>query len=87
MIRPLFIFFPKKSAYRIDFDGTKCVYLMIKEEKAFDKYMEIWEKVHNIIKIKINSELIYSKKYLIVKKHSTQKKVFYVFIEKQYQFQ
>ena len=29
------------------------MYFIIKEEKAFDKYNEIWEKVSNIIK-KIN---------------------------------
>ena len=38
------------SAYRIDFDETECMYFMIKEEKVFHKYMEIWEKVNNIIK-------------------------------------
>ena len=61
------------SAYGIDFDETECMYFMIKEENALDKYMEIGEKVDYIIK-KINSELIYSKKYLIAKKNSTQKK-------------
>ena len=30
--RPLYIFFPKLSAYKIDFDGTECIYFMIKEE-------------------------------------------------------
>ena len=67
------IFFPKVSAYGIDFDETECMYFMIKEENVLDKYMEIGEKVDYIIK-KINSELIYSKKYLIAKKNSTQKK-------------
>ena len=61
------------SAYGIDFDETECMYFMIKEENDLDKYMEIGEKVDYIIK-KINSELIYSKKYLIAKKNSTQKK-------------
>ena len=69
------------SAYRIDFDENECMYFMIKEENVFDKYMNIWEKVNNIEK-KINSELIYSKKYLIAKKHSTQKKALNIFIEK-----
>ena len=32
---------------------------MIGEEKVFDKYMEILEKVSNILKKKMNSELIY----------------------------
>ena len=56
------------SAYGIDFDETECMYFMIKEENVLDKYMEIGEKVDYIIK-KINSELIYSKKYLIAKKN------------------
>ena len=55
---------------------------MIREVKNFDKYMEIWEKVSNIIIIKkINSELIYTKKCVITKKHSIQKKASDVFIE------
>ena len=31
-------------------DKTKCMYFIIKDEKCFDKYMKIWEKVINIIK-------------------------------------
>ena len=42
--------------------------------------MTILEKLSNIIKkIKINCELIYSKKYLKLKKDSTEKKAFNVF--------
>ena len=56
---------------------------MIKEEKAFDKYVEIWERVNNVIIVKkFNDELIYSKKYLIAKKHSPQKKAYNFAIEK-----
>ena len=29
------------SACGMDFDETECIYLMIKEEKVFDNYMEI----------------------------------------------
>ena len=65
----------------LDFDETKCMYFMINEQKVFNKYMEIWEEVTNITKKNI-SELIYSKKYLTAKKHSTKKKAFNVFIEK-----
>ena len=36
---------------------------MIKDEKNFDKYMTIWEKVTNITRNN-NSELLYNKKYL-----------------------
>ena len=41
--------------------------------------MKILEKVGNLIK-RINSELIYDKKYLKAKKNSSQKKAFNVFI-------
>ena len=40
------------------------MHFLIKEENDFIKHMEILEKVKNIIKRKLNSELIYSKKYL-----------------------
>ena len=32
------------------FDKNNCMYFMIKEEKGFDKYNEIWQKVSSIIK-------------------------------------
>ena len=35
---------------------------LIKKEKKIIKYIEILEKVNNIIKNKLNSKLIYSKK-------------------------
>ena len=33
IIRPLYIFFPKMSVYRKDFDKTKCMSFLIKDEK------------------------------------------------------
>ena len=48
------------------------MYFMIKDEKCFDKYMKIWEKVGNITKHKFNSELICNQKYLMVKKMNTK---------------
>ena len=33
---------------------TKCLYIMMKDEHFFHKYMKIWEKVSNIIKNKFN---------------------------------
>ena len=44
------------------------MYFMIKDKKRFDKYIKIWEKVSNTIKIKFNSELMYNKQYLKAKK-------------------
>ena len=54
--------------------NTKCMYFMIKGENFFDKYMKIWEKVNNIIK-KVNSEVIYNKKYLKAKKVYRKRKL------------
>ena len=56
-----------------------CIYFLIKEEKVFIKYMEILEKVSNIIKKKFNSDIIYSKKYLKAEK-KTQKEAFNVYM-------
>ena len=44
------------------FDKNDCMYFMINNRKVFDKFNEIW-KVSNFIK-KINSELVYNKKYI-----------------------
>ena len=49
-IRPSCIFFPKMSPYRRDFDTTKCMSFLRKDEKLFEKYNKIWKKVSNIIK-------------------------------------
>ena len=55
------------SIYKRHSDKTKCVYSMIKNEKKFDKYMTVWEKVSNTRK-KIDSELKYNKKYIKTEK-------------------
>ena len=52
---------------------------MIKDENFFDKYMTIWEKVSNMIKINFNSELIHNKNIYRLEKNSTQKKTFNFF--------
>ena len=57
----------QKLVYVKDILKTKCMYFMIKNEKMFDKYMTIWEKVSTIIQINKN-ELIYNKKYLKAEK-------------------
>ena len=60
-------------------DKTKYMYFKIKDEKPFDKYMTIWEKVSNMIKRKFNSELIYNKEYLTVEKRFNTKESFRCF--------
>ena len=49
-IRPLCILLPKISAYRRNFDKTKCVSFLTKDEKLLEKYNEIWKKVSSITK-------------------------------------
>ena len=44
--------------YKRNFDENRSIYFLIKEEKALIKYMELLQKVSNIIKNKFNSELI-----------------------------
>ena len=56
----------------------------MKDKEFLEKYNEIWKKVSNTIK-KINSELIYDKKYLkaennLITKKLTQKNPLNVFI-------
>ena len=38
------------SRYKRYSDKTKCMYFMIKDEKVFNKYMTIREKVSNVMK-------------------------------------
>ena len=52
-IKTLCIFLPKMTAYRKDFDETKYISLLIKDDEFLEKYNEIWEKVQNILKKKL----------------------------------
>ena len=40
--RPLYIFRPKMRIYKTGLDKTKCIYFLIKDEKVFDNYNEIF---------------------------------------------
>ena len=51
----------KMIIYKRNFDENRHIYFLIKEGKTFIKYMEILEKVSNIIKNKFNMELIRGK--------------------------
>ena len=52
------------SAYRRDFDETKYMSFLIKNDELLEKYNEIWEKVKNSIKKEFDSEPVYNEKYL-----------------------
>ena len=58
------IFLPKICAYRNDFDETKYMYFLIKDDELFEKYNEIWEKVKNIATKEFDSEPVYNDIYL-----------------------
>ena len=55
------------SAYRRDFDKTKCVSFSIKDEKLLEKYNEIWKKFSNVMKDEFDSKPACSEKYLKTK--------------------
>ena len=58
------------------------MYFMIKKEKFSVSIWNFGKKLAISLKKLIVNLLIYSRKYLIAKKHSAQKKTFNVFIEK-----
>ena len=45
----LCIFLSKIDAYRKDFNETKYMSFLIRDDKLLEKYNEIWERVKNII--------------------------------------
>ena len=53
------------STYRKDFDETKYMSLLIKDDdELFEKYIEIREKVKHSITKEFDSEPVYNEKYL-----------------------
>ena len=51
------------STYRRDFDETKCMSFLIKDDELLEIYNEIQGKVSNIIKKESDSEPVYNEKY------------------------
>ena len=52
------------NAYRRDFDETKHMSSLIKDDELLEKYNEIWEKVKNSFKKEFDSEPAHNGKYL-----------------------
>ena len=73
--RPLRIFLPEVGAYRRDFDESKYMSFLIKDDELSEKYNEIWEKAEISIK-KNNGKLAYNEKYSKAKRISYNGKVF-----------
>ena len=51
------------SAYRKDFDETKYISLLTKDDELLENYNEIRKKVKNIIRKEFDSEPVYNEKY------------------------
>ena len=62
------------GVYRKDFDETKCMTFLVKDDKVLEKYNEIWKKVKNIKK-EFDSEPVYSEKYVKAKVKSNNVKI------------
>ena len=63
------------NAYRRDFDETKYISFLIKDDELLEKQNEIQEKVKNSIKKEFDSEPVYNGKYLRVKINTYNGKV------------
>ena len=61
------------NAYRRDFNETKYLFFLIKDDELLEKYNEIWEKVRNNIKKEFGSEPVYNKKYLKAKQKTKRR--------------
>ena len=55
------------SAYRRDFEETKSMFFLIKDDELLEIYNEIWEKVTNSFKKEFVSEPVYNEKYIKAK--------------------
>ena len=52
------------NTYRRDFDETKYMTSLIKDDGLLEKYNEMWKKVKNSIKEEFDSEPVYNEKYV-----------------------
>ena len=68
VIRPLCIVLPPMTGYITYFDnGGKNMPFLIKDEDAYLKYTEIWNKIKNLLSAKLHSQPIYDDKYIKTK--------------------
>ena len=74
-VRHLFILLTKIIAYKRDFNKTKCMSFLIKDDELLEKYNKICEKVSNNIKKGFDSEPTYKEKYLKTKVKSYEGKI------------
>ena len=70
---------PNTSAYGKDFDETKYMSFLIKDNEMLEKYLEIWDKISKVIKKGFDSEPVYNEKYLKTKIISYEGKINTIF--------
>ena len=63
------------SAYRKDFDETKYMSFLIKDEELLKKHNKIWKKVKITINKEFDSDPVYNQKYLKAKIKSYNEKI------------
>ena len=63
------------TEYRKDFDETKYIYFLIKDDELLEQYNEIWEKLKNSLKKELGSNPVYNEKYLKAKIKSYNGKI------------
>ena len=73
--KPLCEFLPKMTGCRKDFDETKYISFLLKDNELLEKYNETWKKVSNAIKKRFDSNSVYIKKYLRTKIKSYKGKI------------
>ena len=70
-----FIFRLKISAYRRDFDKTKCISFSIKDKKLLEKYNKIWKKVSTIMQKQFGSKPVNNEKCIKSKINSYNRNI------------
>ena len=68
VIQPLCLILPQMHGYIKYFDdGDKNMTFVTDDEKVYDKYIEIWEVIRNLLKVKFVVNPVRDDKYLITK--------------------
>ena len=66
-IRPLCILLPQIIGYVKCFDDNKTMPFVADDKELLKKYIEIWEKISDLIGKKFDSEPVYGDKYIKTK--------------------
>ena len=74
-VKVLFIMLPKMSAYRRDFDETKYMSFLRRDDELLGKHNKICDKRSNCVKNCFVSESVYNKKHLKMKIKSYEGKI------------